>query len=68
MVCLPHAHPGPHYRVDVLGDHVEEFREICDQDVHYSVLKSGQVQLHVHRADHLLQGHSPHAPHEAGPP
>ena len=32
------------------------------------MLKSGQVQLHVHRADYLLEGYPPHAPHEAGAP
>ena len=26
VVCLPPAHPGPHYRVNVQGDHVEELR------------------------------------------
>ena len=32
------------------------------------MVKSGQVQLHVHRADYLLEGYPPHAPHKAGPP
>ena len=63
VVGLSQAHPGSHYRVNVLRDHVEEFREIRDQDVHYPVLKPGQVQLHVHRADDLLEGYPPHAPH-----
>ena len=51
-----------------MGDHLEELGEIRDQDVHYPVLKRGQVRLHVHRADHLLEGSSPHAPYEAGAP
>ena len=39
---------------DVLGDDVKKLCEFGDQDVHRPALKPGEVQLHVHRADHLL--------------
>ena len=68
MASLSQAHTGPYNGVDVLGDHVEEFREVCYQDVHYPVLKLGEVQLHVHHADHLLERHSSHASYEARAP
>ena len=32
------------------------------------MLKLGEVQLHVHCADHLLEGHSSHGSHEARAP
>ena len=57
VVSLSQAHSGPHNGVDVLGDHVEELGEVGDEDVHHSVLKPGEVQLHVHCADHFLEGH-----------
>ena len=56
MASLSRAHTGSHNAVDVLGNHVEEFREVSYHDVHYQALKLGKVQLHVHRADHLLEG------------
>ena len=68
MVSLSKAHPGPHDGVDILGDHIKELGEVGDEDVHNSVLKSGEVQLHVHRADHFLEGYPSYASHEAGPP
>ena len=39
MASLPKAHAGSHDGVDVLGDHVEELREVNDEDVHRPVLK-----------------------------
>ena len=54
------AHSGCHDWVNILGDHVEKLREVFDKDIHQLVLKFGKVQLHVHRADHFLEGHSPH--------
>ena len=43
VICLPRAYPSPHYRVDVLSDHVEILREIRDQDVHHTALEPGLV-------------------------
>ena len=54
MVSLSQAHSGPHEGSDVLGDHVEKLGEVGDEDAHHPVLKPGEVQLHVHRADHFL--------------
>ena len=68
VASLSQAHSAPQDGVDVLGDHFEKFRKAYYQDVHYLMLKLGEVQLHVHRADHLLEGHSPHASYEARAP
>ena len=68
MASLFQADAGSHDGVGVVGDQVEEFREVCDQDVHRSALKSDEVQLHVHRAHHFLEGHSSHTPYEARGP
>ena len=68
MANLSRAYTGPQDGVDVLGDHVEEFHEVCDEDVYHSVLMLGEVQLHVHRVDHLLEGHASHASYKARAP
>ena len=68
MASLSQAQMAPHDGVDALGDHVEEFRELSYQDFQYPVLNLGEVQLHVHRAHHLLEGHSSHASYKARAP
>ena len=68
MASLSQAHLGPHDGVDVLGDHVEEFGEVGDEHIYHLVLKRGDVQLHVHCADHDLEGHPSHASYEARAP
>ena len=68
VVSLSKAHSGPHDGVDVLGDHVEEVGQVGDVDIHHSVQKLGEVQLHVHRADYFLQGHASHSSQEARAP
>ena len=63
----PRPHGLPRWG-GVLGDHIEEFREVSDQDVHRQAINSGKVRLHVHSADDALKGHSPHTSYKARSP
>ena len=59
---------GPRNGADVLCNDVKKFRDFGYRDIHHPALKPGEVRLHVHRADHFLEGHSPHTPNEARVP
>ena len=68
VASLSHTQIGSHDGVDILGDNGKQFGEVGDHDVHHPTLKPGEVHLHVHPADHLLEGHSSHTSNEAPAP
>ena len=61
--------PSPMASPDYLTDEDIRMLHTSKWEVHHNSNRTeGEVQLHVHRADHFVEGHSPHTSYEARAP